>query len=402
MDPNSPHRWTAQYPELGTGPVSVLPYYSPEHFELERKHIFMKMWLNVGRVQEVPNAGDYLVKDVQACNASALIVRGNDGQIRAFHNMCSHRGNRLMKSERGRALAVTCGFHGWSYNLDGALRAIPDEKRFFNLDRSKLGLTPIRCETWGGFIFLSFDPKSTVSLREYLGEIADDLEGYPFEDVTAQCYAFSIQVQANWKVVKDAFQETYHVAFLHRKSLPDSFTSPSNPLSLNSDYRIFGPHHRTSLYANRERASTPTERIARKHGGMFTGGGGMRKSLPPALLDRKNWGGDMNVIFPNFFLDVGASLILSYSMWPLAVDRTHWEVRVYMRKPKNPAERFAQEYNVALLRDTLSEDASTVEGTQSVLPSGGKSEFYLQDEEILVRHDTVTIAKLINSAEGGQ
>ncbi len=88
--------WAQTYPELGTGPVLIEPCISPEYHALERERIFKQVWLNVGRVEEIPKAGDYLVKNIAAGEASVLVVRGKDGTIRAFHNMCSHRGNKVV------------------------------------------------------------------------------------------------------------------------------------------------------------------------------------------------------------------------------------------------------------------------------------------------------------------
>ena len=93
--------WTERYPELGTGPLPVAPYISPHYFALERARIFNKVWLNVGRVEQIPNVGDYFVKDLSVCKTSVMVVRGNDGIIRAFHNMCSHRGNQMVWNSRG-------------------------------------------------------------------------------------------------------------------------------------------------------------------------------------------------------------------------------------------------------------------------------------------------------------
>src|SRR5579859_4546315 len=109
-------RWHNLYPELGTGPVPIEPYVSQDYFERERALIFRKVWLNVARVEQLPRPGDYLVKDLAVCKTSILIVRGKDGVIRAFHNMCSHRGNKIVAGGSGNCPGLfTCKFHGWTY-----------------------------------------------------------------------------------------------------------------------------------------------------------------------------------------------------------------------------------------------------------------------------------------------
>ena len=116
------------YPHLGTGPIPVEVFTSEERFEQEREHVFKKVWLNVGRVEQIPNPGDYFVKDLAMCQTSILVVRGKDGQVHAFHNMCSHRGNKIAWDQQGTCQMFTCKFHGWSYALDGSLKFVPDEE----------------------------------------------------------------------------------------------------------------------------------------------------------------------------------------------------------------------------------------------------------------------------------
>lgn len=161
---SSHNKWHDRYPELGTGPIPIEPYVSRAYFEKERDHIFRKVWLNIGRVEQLPQPGDYFVKDLAVCTTSVLVVRGKDGAIRAFHNMCSHRGNQLVWDHKGTCQAVTCKFHGWVYGLDGALRHITDEDNFFGLKKETLGMTPVSAETWEGFIFINVDPNPTQTL----------------------------------------------------------------------------------------------------------------------------------------------------------------------------------------------------------------------------------------------
>jgi hypothetical protein len=101
----------------------------------------------------------------------------------------------------------------------------------------------------------------------------------------------------------------------------------------------------------------------------------------------QGWALDLNVIFPNFFVDISEGSYFTYNMWPLAVDRTLWEVRNYFPKAKTAGQRFSQEYSKVIFRDVIMEDSSTLEQTQKVLASGAKTHFILQDQEILIRHD---------------
>src|SRR5271169_5456522 len=100
-DASTTWRWAKAYPDMGDGPVSIEPCVSPAYFELEREKLFPHVWLNVGRVEEIPQPGDYVVKDLYAAQASVIVIRGKDQKIRAFHNMCSHRGNQVLWHECG-------------------------------------------------------------------------------------------------------------------------------------------------------------------------------------------------------------------------------------------------------------------------------------------------------------
>lgn len=120
---------------LGTDPISNKLYWSAEHFAAEREKIFRRVWLCVGRTVDVAKIGDYIVRDIETCNASVLITRARDGQLRAFHNVCSHRNMRVVLDGKGSASRFTCRYHGWGYDLQGRLRTVPDEEFFLDSTR---------------------------------------------------------------------------------------------------------------------------------------------------------------------------------------------------------------------------------------------------------------------------
>ena len=183
--------WTEHYPELGTGPVSYEDSISPEFYELEREAIFKRAWLNVGRVEQLPRNGSYFTKELDVANTSIIVVRDTDGEVRAFHNICRHRGNKLVWNDypaRGdraaRCRQFTCKYHGWRYDLDGALAFVQQEGEFFDLDKADYGLVPVHCDVWAGFIFVNLAEEPEQSLREFLGPMVTALEGYPFDQMT--------------------------------------------------------------------------------------------------------------------------------------------------------------------------------------------------------------------------
>src|ERR1700741_714464 len=118
-------KWHDFYPELGTGPVSTDRYVSRAYFEKEQERIFPKVWLNIGRIEQIPHLGDYFVKDLAVCKTSILVVRGRDGKIRASQNRWAHRGNKLVWENAGTCKGFfPCRFHGWAYAHDGSLKHV--------------------------------------------------------------------------------------------------------------------------------------------------------------------------------------------------------------------------------------------------------------------------------------
>src|SRR6201991_3162237 len=151
--------WTAHL-RIGTEPVSYEDSISPAHYEVEREAIFKRTWLNVGRVEQLPKRGSYFTKELDAAGASVVVVRGMDDEVRSFHNVCRHRGNKLVWNDfpreetSGVCRNFTCKYHGWRYGLDGELTFVQQESEFFDLDKADYPLASVQCETWEGFVFV--------------------------------------------------------------------------------------------------------------------------------------------------------------------------------------------------------------------------------------------------------
>lgn len=369
------HRWVKDNLDLGTEPVPVEPCVSPEFFELEREKIFRKMWLNVGRDEDVPRNGDYIVTNIAAGNASVLIVRGPDGKVRAFHNVCVHRGNRLAWEDKGHCNGLfVCRFHAWAYDQQGKLKHVSDEANFYDLDKATLGLKPLAADVWQGFIFVNLDPNPSQSLRESLGGLAEQLDGYPFEGLP-RAFKFGVDEQINWKVLIDAQNEIYHLPYLHRRSFPVFGPRNAQRATRNLDFRRFGRHAVYSVEEETDERPTALEKFI--------------DVLAPAggKADQTIGWFDFYTVFPNLvLLFLGQRSYVTYNIWPLAVDRSRWEISFYGPPPRNPAERVGLEYRVTRLRDLMQEDGSNHEAIQASLNTGAITHFQFQDEEIQLRH----------------
>jgi phenylpropionate dioxygenase-like ring-hydroxylating dioxygenase large terminal subunit len=394
--------WTQHYPELGTGPVSYEDSISPEHYELERNAIFARTWLNVGRVEQVPNKGNYFTKEIDAARTSVIIVRDTHGRIRAFHNICRHRGNKLVwqdyprEETSGTCRQFTCKYHGWRYDLQGACTFVQQESEFFDLDKSDFGLVPVQVDVWEGFIFVNLDPDNTVSLTDYLGRFAAGMDGYPFDQMT-QVYKYRADVGSNWKLYIDAFAEFYHAPVLHSKQYePDEARRIMGYGFEGLHYEIDGPHGMQSSWGGMAPPKDlsqvkPIERILRS--GNFGPWDRPEISgldpLPPGINPSRHrtWGLDSYVFFPNFMMVVWApGWYLTYHYWPTAYNRHIFEGTLYFVPPTNARQRMRQELAAVTFKEFGLQDCNTLEATQTMLESRAVSHFPLNDQEILLRH----------------
>ena len=388
---NAPNdlKWAAKYPDLGTGPIPVEPCISPEFYEQERQKVFLKSWLKVGRVEEIAKAGDYKVKKLAFAKTSVILMRGKDGQIRGFHNTCSHRGNKVVVETgeetfgRNKAAVVTCRFHGWVYNAHGSIVQVPEENKFSaDFDKARNGLTPVHTDVWEGFIFVNLDPSENVTpLAEFLGGIGTHLAGFPYDELS-QCFSYHTYLDCNWKVAHDAFAEAYHVATIHAGSFPNVFSSGLQNVEL------FGPHRTTAICLSLNAEPTPVAKIANA---LATGSLVAQRGasmLPPTVNPdrRDDFSFELSVLFPNLLLHVSEGIWFTHQFWPIAHNKTLWEGKYYVRPAQTNSQRWALEHAQCLQRNAWLEDTATMEDTQTALESGAKQVMYLQDDEILIRH----------------
>ena len=391
--------WTEHYPQLGTGPVSYEDSINPDIYELERAAIFKRAWLNVGRVELLPRKGSYFTKELKAVNTSIIVVRTKTGEVKAFHNICRHRGNKLVwhdmpaEETSGVCRQFTCKYHAWRFDLDGNLTFVQQEGEFFDLDKSKYGLVPVHCEVWEGFIFVNFAVEPEQSLRDFLGPMITNLEGYPFDRLT-QRFTYRAEVNANWKLYMDAFQEFYHAPILHANQSPTAYSKAAAEAGFEAPhYRIEGPHRLVSTSGVRvwEMSADmrkPIEDICRS--GLFGPWEGPDLGPMPDGLNPANcepWGLDSFQLFPNFvILFWGQGWYLTYHYWPTS-HRSHiFECTLYFPQPRTARERVAQELAAQSFKEYGLQDANTLEATQSSLETRVVGEFLYCDQEVLLRH----------------
>lgn len=202
-------------PNIGLERIDGERFYSKEFMQLEWEKIWTKTWQIGVRESDLPEPGSFQTHELG--KESFIFVRGEDGEIRGFYNVCQHRGNRLCTVEYGQTRAFTCPFHGWQWHTDGRLKQVQDPQFFRQFDNGvpeeELGLPPLRVERWGGWVWFNMN-HNAIPLREYLGELGSHLETYDFAEYQLIDYQ-TFEWGGNWKHAVDAFNESYHFYALH-------------------------------------------------------------------------------------------------------------------------------------------------------------------------------------------
>lgn len=400
--------WTEHYPELGTGVVSYEDCIDPQFFELEREAIFKRAWLNIGRVEDIPRKGNYFTKEIEVAKASIIVVRDQNSEVRAFHNICRHRGNKLVWNDfpgdetKGSCRAFTCKYHAWRYGLDGKLNFVQQEEEFFDLNKERYGLVPVHCDTWGGFIFVNLAAEPPQTLLDFLGPMLAPLDGYPFDKLTER-YDFRADIDCNWKIFLDAFQEYYHVPVLHSQEA----TPTARPKMTGFEaphYQLDGPHRMVTTSGIPRRLwpvdyQYPIEIATRS--GLF--GPWEEPDLGETLPGTnpggvRHWGMDNFQLFPNCEILIWSTgWYMLYRYWPLSAGRHRFEGSVYFPPATTATQRAAQETAVVMFKEFALQDAGTLTGTQQGLESrAAVGDFPLCDQELLVRHFHKAVGDWVN------
>ena len=199
-------------------------YHAEDIYAREKERIFCREWLCVAREEELPQPGDFLVLDV--VGESILLVRNRKGLLRAFYNVCRHRGARLCRTDEGPPVgmavhggviagrSILCPYHQWSYDLDGHLVATPHMSKAAAFDKSGISLYPVGVELWGGFVFVNLTPSEASPFSVQLGEIPQRISRYPLADLRIG-HSIVYSVAANWKAICENYNECYHCGGVH-------------------------------------------------------------------------------------------------------------------------------------------------------------------------------------------
>jgi phenylpropionate dioxygenase-like ring-hydroxylating dioxygenase large terminal subunit len=346
-------------------------YHSDALLELEKEHAFRNHWQIIGHVSDLPSAGDYLAMDV--VGERALVVRGKDGVVRAFNNVCRHRGSRVVADNKGTCKnALVCPFHGWVYNLDGTLRGAAQPRSFPELDKTEFGLRPLDLEIWMGFIFVRFrkgGPQPSVA--ELLAPIEAEFAHYNAADTVPSGGIWTQVSPVNWKSVRDVDNEGYHVAMAH-PALQDLYgtTYFDEPFAdgVSRSFATYNPH------AGRRWSVRNYVRVSPR---------------PAHLPDYLKTAWVYYGIFPNAVIAATPESVQFYQEFPLSTGKTLLRGAIYRYRDESREQAAARYLAYRIDRETMSEDVQLSVWSNESMLSQAFAGFYLSDLEYGVRthHD---------------
>lgn len=367
--------------------VDLAAKITPDRFALERDHIFSRTWLMIGHTDEIPQKGSFVVREVPVKNCSLIVVRSDDDQIRAFHNVCRHRGNIMVRTGEGCRSGFTCGFHGWSWRNDGTLASITDEGQFEGLNKDELGLLQVATGVWNGFIFVNFEPQPAQSLTEWLGELGTGFGDY--FDRQERISLRHIRVNCNWNLAINSFVEGYHTRYIHRNTMPDYQGGKANRQRHRPFMQLLELHTRYSAPANPDHKLSPAEAIAFRHGPRLLPAAVFDNSTLPEAVNpsrAEHWLFDVVQLFPNLVLLLGQNWHTELLFWPVAPDETLLIHRAYTYRAETLAHRVSREFFRTRAREVAREDLFTLEAQHQALASGALKQVYLSRQELAVAH----------------
>jgi choline monooxygenase len=337
-------------------------YVDPDGMAHEQEAIFARTWQLAGHVADLQTPGRFAA--VQVGNESALVIRGEDGELRAFRNVCRHRAARLREGRGDCGKALRCPYHGWTYRTNGQLIGVPEGRGFPDLDKGQLGLMPARVETFAGLVFINLD----LDARP----LADGLDGLeqrlaPYGIPGLERFSESTSTQpANWKIVADNYLEGYHVPIAH-PSLMRLLDYQRYTAEVGEGYVFFEAPLREKPSGNRLERSY--QRLVRPMPGL-------------GAADRKVW--RYVYLWPNTTIDLYPDQVTTWQINPRGIAATHDVWACYRAARPSPAMRTVQRLNHRLNVEVADEDADLVARVQAGMATSGWTPGPLGEREAAV------------------
>lgn len=282
--------------------MPIEAYTSDDWFAREQKELFEKVWTFAGMTEDLALAGDY--KCLTVGRYPILVIRDHGGELRAFHNLCRHRGSQLLQGTGNVGEAITCFYHRWKYDLSGELLRVPQEKKQFpGLDKSCLGLLPAKLATWRNVVFVHPDPDAEP-LETWLADFPDSVGPHEPENLVEVAH-IRYRIKANWKIVVENFIDGYHFFYLHPNSLGDGDFYQQTWRPSGRHWIFYRPLKEGVSHDN--------------------------EALPVLEGVDPTYGAGAYLLFPNLALYERATYWLTFFVEPLAANRSIVEIRIRAR-----------------------------------------------------------------------
>jgi phenylpropionate dioxygenase-like ring-hydroxylating dioxygenase large terminal subunit len=345
--------------------LPVWTYRDPDFFALETARIFRPSWQIVGHESDLPKHGDYLTIDYLGENV--LLIRGEDGTVRAFTNVCRHRGARIIDGASGCAKRLTCPYHGWTYDSAGRLTGVPGRAGYGELDMARLGLTSIQVENFHGFLFVRLEDDGGPSVAEMLAPYAAEISGYRFDQLRALGRVTLRPRAVNWKIIGENYCDVLHIGVAH----------PGLKRLFGESYRVEASEHacRMSGTITARPSSNATER-AYQH---FLP---EAPHLPPER--QRLW--TYIQLWPNMAFDIYPDQIDFMQWLPVSPTQTLIREIAYAIPDQRREMRAARYLNWRINRQVNVEDRGLIERVQAGLGSLSFSTGPVSEEEVALRH----------------
>lgn len=347
-------------------------YQNEELLDLEYRRIILGSWQVVGHVNDVPDPGDYVTLELM--HDSIIVMRDKDGGLAAFHNVCRHRGARILDAGRGSVRSrLLCPYHGWAYRLNGELAAVPSESTFPGLDKTCFGLKPVEMEVFLGFIFVRV-AGTGPSVAERWGDYAKMIAPHRPEDMVCVAPLVEQVWHCDWKTAVDNNQENYHIPLGH----------PGYHRMLDNGMEGFGNEHGIGGSVSVHKARPSSNWVER-----------MYQDLAPKVLDhlpekaRTRW--QFFSMLPNHGIDVYPDSMDFFQILPLGPGRCVARWSLYGVPDDRREMRVLRYLNDRINRQVMAEDKWLSERVQAGLRSHGYNPGPLSIYEDGVRelHDLV-------------
>jgi phenylpropionate dioxygenase-like ring-hydroxylating dioxygenase large terminal subunit len=351
-------------------------YSDSEFFAVEMDRVIRPAWQVVGHESDIPRPGDWRTLDY--LGESVIAIRGDDGEVRAFFNVCRHRASRLVAGEAGCARRLTCPYHAWTYRLDGRLIGVPNKRDYPGLDPAKLGLAPVEMESWHGFLFVRLE-SGGPSVAEMMAPYAHEIAPYRFEALRALGRVTFRPRAVNWKNIADNYSDGLHIPVAH----------PGLTRLFGRGYRIEAEAHVDRMSGDLlERESTnPSERAYQAY-------------LPdvsylPAEL-RRRW--LYFKLWPNVAFDIYPDQVDFMQFLPVSPTETLIREISYAVPDDRREMRAARYLNWRINRRVNAEDTALIEGVQAGMASQSYTPGPLGESEVCVRSFARKLRRLIPEA----